>query len=514
MKRLLPVIIVLCLLGAVFTCLPKTSVSERSVSTLEDVNNCSVGIQGGSGYEVYLAEVCPDAKAVFFNEFSSIYPALQQGKIDVMITESIAFAVEKLEIPSLIALEEPIATLDYSIGIAQNAQGRTVYQQLNEFTAKLRADGTLDAMQGYWFDSYDRDNATVDKSGITGENGVLPVAMEAAFEPMCFAGKGGELFGYNIDYIYRFCREYGYKPEISTLDYDAMTAALSGGKITMAVGVIPDEERSEAVLFTDPILDFEIIVAYDSGETTAESFFVKLGASIHKTFIRDSRWQMFVQGAATTLLIAVLSVLFGTVLGLLLYLWCMHGGRAEQKVTNILCWLMSSTPTIVLLMILYYIVFGSYVISNIAVAVVGFSLLFGCGFYERIGSGVKAVGVGQEEAARSQGFSQNQTFFLIQLPQAAEHFMPSYQGDVISLIQETSVVGYIAVMDLTKMSDLVRGRTYEAFFPLLATAGIYFLLIWLMTLLLKYISSAFNTKNRKPERILNDIAKAKKEDER
>jgi len=273
----------------------------------------------------------------------------------------------------------------------------------------------------------------------------------------------------------------------------------------MAVGVMPDEERAEEVLFTDPILDFSIIIAKDSGNTSAESFLVRLGGSIRKTFIRDSRWQMFVQGALTTLMISVLAVLFGTVLGLLLYLWCMHGKEAERAVTGTLCWLMSSTPTVVLLMILYYIIFGAYAVSNIAVAVVGFSLLFGCGFYERIVSGVKAVGSGQEEAARAQGFNQNQTFFKILFPQAAEHFMPSYQGDVIALIQETSVVGYIAVMDLTKMSDLVRGRTYEAFFPLLATAGIYFLIIWLVTMVLRRIGFAVNSKNRRPERIIKRL---------
>lgn len=503
MKRLLRILIVLCFLGAVFFCLPKSDVSEKTVSSLSDVNNCSVGIQGGTNYETYLSKVCPNAKTVFFNEFSSIYPALQQGKIDAMITESVAYAVEKQEIPSLTAIDEPVATLDYCIGIARNSRDSTVYQQLNEFTSKLRADGTLEAMKDYWIDSYDRENASVDKSGITGENGVLPMAMEAAFEPMCFAGEGGELFGYNIDYIYRFCREYGYEPQIVTLEYDAMTAALSSGKVTMAVGVLPDEERSEEVLFTDPILNFDIIIVVYSGNTGNVSFVANLIDSIRKTFVRDSRWQMFVKGAATTLMISVLSVLFGTVLGVLLYIWCMHGKRAERVVTETLCWLMSSTPTVVFLMILYYIIFGAYAISNVTVAVIGFSLIFGCGFYERIVSGVKAVGIGQEEAARAQGFSRNQTFFKILLPQAAGYFMPSYQGDVIALIQETSVVGYIAVMDLTKMSDLVRGRTYEAFFPLLVTAGIYFFLIWIVTLILKRISFAINTQNRKSERIMH-----------
>ena len=85
-------------------------------------------------------------------------------------------------------------------------------------------------------------------------------------------------------------------------------------------------------------------------------------------------------------------------------------------------------------------------ISNVAVSVVGFSIVFGCNFYEKIVSGVKAVGTGQAEAARAQGFTANQTFFRILFPQALDHMAPNYESDVISLIQDTSVVGYIAVL--------------------------------------------------------------------
>ena len=180
--------------------------------------------------------------------------------------------------------------------------------------------------------------------------------------------------------------------------------------------------------------------------------------------------------------------------------------KAEQIVTDILGWIAGSTPTVVLLMILYYIVFGAYTISNIAVSIVAFTIVFGCSFYEKILSGVRAVGTGQEEAARAQGFTANQTFFRILFPQAIDHMAPNYQSDVISLIQDTSVVGYIAVLDLTKMSDLIRGRTYEPFFPLIATAIIYYLIIWLVTLLLSKAFKAFNNRNRRPGRVLKGIS--------
>jgi len=505
MKRLLPVLIVLCLLGSIFTCLPQSESSDITLTSLDDLNDKAVGIQSGTGYDLYLEEKCPNATAVFFNEFSSIYPALTQGKIDAMISENISFAVEKAEIPSLVALDEPIATLDYSIGVSKNADGNGIYAKLNEFIAKSKADGTLSAMEEYWISDYDRESASIDKSGITGENGPLVFAAEASFEPMCFAGNGGDLTGFNVDFIYRFCREYGYEPSIETLEYDAMVASLSSGKTSVAIGVIPDDERGEEVRFTDPMLYFEVIAVYDNGQTATTNFIDNFKDSFTKTFIKDNRWQMFMEGAKNTLLISNLSVIFGSMLGLLLYMWVTHGKKLEAKVTAILSWLTSSTPTIVMMMILYYIIFGKYIISNIVVAIIGFSIIFGCSFYERVVTGVNAVGNGQIEAARAQGFNADQTFFRIVFPQAAQHFMPAYQGDVISLIQETSVVGYIAIKDLTKMSDLVRARTYEAFFPLLATACIYFLLIWILTLIFGYIGKILNNKNRNKQKILKGI---------
>lgn len=271
------------------------------------------------------------------------------------------------------------------------------------------------------------------------------------------------------------------------------------------MGLVEDEERAEAVNFTDSFISYDVIAVYYQGAENDTPFLEGLKNSFEKTFLREDRWKLFLEGAGTTLLISALSVLFGTGLGLLLYLWVANGKKAEQVVTDIIGWIAGSTPTVVLLMILYYIVFGTYTISNVAVSIVGFTIVFSCSFYEKIVSGVKAVGPGQEEAARAQGFTANQTFFRILFPQALDHMAPNYQSDVISLIQDTSVVGYIAVQDLTKMSDLIRGRTYEPFFPLIATALIYYLIIWLFTALLSKTFKSINNRNRKEERILRKI---------
>ena len=100
-------------------------------------------------------------------------------------------------------------------------------------------------------------------------------------------------------------------------------------------------------------------------------------------------------------------------------------------------------------------------------------------------SGVGAVDKGQTEAAWALGYSDRRAFFRVVLPQALPHFFPAYKGEITATIKATAIVGYVAVQDLTKMGDIVRSRTYDAFFPLIAVAVIYFILAWLIGLLLK-----------------------------
>lgn len=139
------------------------------------------------------------------------------------------------------------------------------------------------------------------------------------------------------------------------------------------------------------------------------------------------------------------------------------------------------------------------------VAVIGFTLTFGAAVYSMILSGVKAVDNGQTEAAYALGFNDTQTFFGIILPQAARHFMPSYKAEIVSLIKATAVVGYIAVQDLTKMGDIVRSTTYEAFFPLIAVAVIYFVLAGILKAVAGRLTMSVEPETRSEEKILKGI---------
>ena len=236
-----------------------------------------------------------------------------------------------------------------------------------------------------------------------------------------------------------------------------------------------------------------------------KSFFAGVRESFYKTFIRENRYRLFIDGVITTLTITVLSILFGTALGFLIYMLCRNGGRIPDILSRLFVWLIQGMPVVVLLMILYYIIFAKTQMSGTVVAVIAFTLVFGAAVFGMLKMGVGAVDQGQMEAALALGYGRTHAFFRIILPQALPHFLPSYKGEVVSLIKATAIVGYIAVQDLTKMGDIVRGRTYEAFFPLIAVAVIYFLLGGLLTFLTGRIEKLINPRRRKKEAILRGI---------
>ena len=184
---------------------------------------------------------------------------------------------------------------------------------------------------------------------------------------------------------------------------------------------------------------------------------------------------------------------------------CRHGNILANRVTDFFLWLIHGMPTVLLLMILYYVVFGSSRISGMWVSVVGFSLMFATAMIDMLRVGYNAIGRGQYEASTALGYSDRQSFFKILLPQAANHFLPIYSNEVVTLIKETSVVGYIAVLDLTKISDLVRSRTYEAFFALILTAIIYFIISALMVRVVRIIQKRIDPKRRSDRKVLDGI---------
>ena len=220
-------------------------------------------------------------------------------------------------------------------------------------------------------------------------------------------------------------------------------------------------------------------------DTIVLSWWASLTESFTNNLVAEDRYRMILDGLQVTLLITLCAVVSGTLLGGLVC-WMRMSRRAWlQKVAKVYIDLMRGTPVLVLLMLMYYVVMAPMDASGIVVAIVTFAMNTAAYVSEMLRTTIQGIDRGQTEAGLALGFTRRQTFLRIVLPQVVKAVMPVYQGEVVSLLKGTSIVGYIAVTDMTRASDLIRARTFDAFFPLIVTAIIYFVMAWLIGLLLQ-----------------------------
>ena len=206
--------------------------------------------------------------------------------------------------------------------------------------------------------------------------------------------------------------------------------------------------------------------------------------SFYTNLIAEDRYRMILDGLQVTLLITVCAAVLGTLLGGLVCWMRMSRRPWLQKVAKVYIDIMRGTPVLVVLMLMYYVIMAPLDATGIVVAIVTFGMNTAAYIGEMLRSAIQGIDRGQTEAGLALGFTPRQTFLRIVLPQVVKSVMPVYQGEVVSLLKGTSIVGYIAVTDMTRASDMIRSRTFEAFFPLILTAVIYFFIAWLIGLLL------------------------------
>ncbi len=481
-----------------------SSVAASEYVEIEDLNGKNIGVQTAVLYEELIADRVPDSTIQYYTMPNDMILALKSGKVDAYLIEEVSYGVQKKNHPDLAVLEEPAGYINATCIIGNNEKQDRILSELNTFIRESHENGLLAELYDYWITDFDPVNDTCDITGFTGENGVITVAVEGGYEPFSFISNGN-ISGFDVDFICRFARAYGYTPEFFEVPFEAIAPGVESGKYDIGMNIVVSAERNETGTLSDVYYSTPIRLVILGDDESTLTAFEKLGQSFEKTFIRENRWELFVQGAGLTVLITVTSIIAGTVLGFLVYMLCRKGNRIANGTTNFFLWLIHGMPTVLLLMILYYIIFGSSSLSGTWVSVVGFSLMFACSMIDMLRVGCHAIGKGQLEASTALGYSESQSFFRIILPQAAQHFLPIYRNEVVTLIKETSVVGYIAVLDLTKISDLVRSRTYEAFFPLIVTAIMYFVISAVLTRIVTLIEHSIDPKRRKKDKILKGI---------
>ncbi len=211
---------------------------------------------------------------------------------------------------------------------------------------------------------------------------------------------------------------------------------------------------------------------------------------IYSTFIIDGRWEWFLNGLGNTLLISLFSVLLGMALGLVTALFRLSNSKILKGIGSTYVDVIRGTPTMVQLLIIYYVIFAPVPIPKMIVGIIAFGINSGAYIAEIVRGGILSVNRGQTEAGRSLGLTGSQTMTFIIIPQAVKNILPALANEFIVLIKETAVIGMVDNIDLVGAAKKVQSRTYDYFWPLISIAVIYYVVIkFLSTLLNRFEAS-------------------------
>lgn len=474
---------------------------EGQINGVDDLLGTHIGVQLGTTGDLYVTDYENDGSGTVverYNKGADAIQALRQGKVDcVVIDEQPAIKfVEQND--GLRILEEEFTLEDYAFVIAK--EDEELLADVNAALEKLEEDGTIDnIVRNYIGADSEIGKYPYEIKDVERPNGTLIVATNAEFPPY-ESYEGGEVVGIDIDIMQAVCDELGMEMQIEDMAFDSIISAVSTGKVDIgASGFTVTEERKKNINFTDTYTTSKqvIIVADDSVESISAS----LAEKFHDNFIKDSRYMYLLKGLGNTLIITFFAIIIGIVLGFLIAIVrTNHDRNGGLTVLNAICKtylaIVRGTPIMIQLLIIYYVIFQNINTNKILVAIIAFGLNSAAYVAEIVRSGIMAVDIGQFEAGRSLGLNYSQTMTEIILPQAVKNILPALCNEFISLLKETSISGYIGLMDLTKGGDIIRSVTFEAFMPLIAVAVIYLLMVMGLSKLVNVLERRLRTNER------------------
>ena len=468
------------------------------IEKLDDLNGKSIGIIAGSSYDGDVQKRFPNSKIEYYVTYAELIAAMKRGIISSYITDKPVADYQTSQMPELKTVDGVITQDNYAYMIAPD--NIVLKEEVNQAIKQLKDEGTINKLKDKWMNRQDDVNLPeIDKSKNT--KGTLKVVTCADQEPFAFV-REGEVVGFDIDLITYIANKIGYDIKITNTEFSSLMPNILTGKHDIAVGCITvTPERQESIAFTDVVFESGIVaVKYDSNAENG-NFFTKIKDSFIRTFVTESRWKLIIEGLVTTLIISLSAAILGSLLGFLFSFLLRSKNKIVAGISKALSTIHEALPILIILMIFYYIIFGKTTIPAIVISIIVFSIDFANTVAGTLNTGVAAVDKGEIEAAYAMGYTKWQTFNKITFPQAARQMMGAYNGAIIGQIKGTSVVGFITVHDLTRAGDIIRSRTYEAFFPLIVIALIYFLLSFLIVKLLRLVEKKLEPKDKKRREI-------------
>ncbi len=488
----------------------KEAISAKKKGLMQEVGDIAdkrIGVLLGSIHDAYATKTYPKAEILEYQNLSDMLFSLNSGKVDVAFIDQSALKEVFAKNPGLGVLEDALFTVSIAAGF--NRENDHLRKQFNSFLEKIRADGTYADMHERWMVKGIEVMPEIEKPSRV--SGVLRAGVVSDLGMPISMIKNGQLTGFDIELGKRFAAYIGREYEPADMPFGSLLASVSTDKIDIITSsLMITEERKKQIDFSDPYNESGVSViaakknlasfAGDLSSADSRTFLKKIKDSFYSNIIYENRYKHILNGLYVTILISILSALFGTLIGALVCWMRMSKNRFLSGTASAYITLLRGLPVLVLLMIIYYIVFASVNINPVFVSVVAFGLNFGAYVSEMFRTSIQGIDKGQKEAAIAGGFTGFQAFRFIILPQALRSILPVYKGEYISLVKMTSIVGYIAVQDLTKASDIIRSRTFDAFFPLIMVAIMYFVIAYSLTRLLDLVEVSADPRKKRRNR--------------
>ncbi len=477
------------------------SIPASKVTGVDTLPGSRIGVQLATTGDLYASDMEEDEAGTQVERYtkgSDAISALKQGKVDCVIIDEQPAKAFIANNSDLSILDQEFTIEDYAIVIAK--ENDQLCTAVNDALAILRSNGTLaNILSNYLSDKSSEEKLKDMYQQRVTSGDELIMATNATFPPYEYYSDG-TLVGIDVELARAIADQLGMVLTIDDMEFDTIINSVSSGKADLGLaGFTVTEDRKTQINFSDPYTTSKQVIVVRNGSSS--NTLVSLKNRFYNNFIKDGRWKYLAQGLFNTLIITIGALIIGLVLGFLIALIRVsHDRNNHLKPLNLLAriyvTMIRGTPVMVQLLIIYFVIFSEVNISKIFVAIIAFGLNSAAYISEIIRSGIMSIDPGQFEAGKSLGLSFRLMMIDIILPQAMKNVLPAIGNEFISLLKETSIAGYIGLLDLTRGGDIIRGITYDPFLPLLAVALVYLALVALLTFGVKKLENHLKKNER------------------
>lgn len=489
----------LIIVAVIVTCVmvPSLAVAQEDTepkpeySTLAELSNKELGTVLGTTYDADVNNrLSENPTFKYYGEMSEMLLALKYKRIE-------ACCLDKPVARIAVERNAGLAIMPDDAGPDANAvalpKGSSLTPYVSNIVERLVEDGTMEELEHEWCDLPESERSLPAKDW-NGSNGVLVVAVDDATEPMSYRSADGELRGLEVELAYIIARELNMDLDLRPMPFDAIMLSLSSYDVDMAIaGISITDERSQLYDLTPAYRSAIVTLVTRDVSSHEMGLLENIVQMIRSTFFHNGHGWLFITGVAITLLLTFSSVPIGTILGYLLgaLIVCLSrplelGGKSKR-----VAWILrllsriartillgfqivfSEVPIVIVLLVLRYLVFDFATMPGGFVAVIGLSSALTATVAGIVRDAIDSLGSQPWEIASSMGYTTWKAFGRIISPMARRQFMPALFAAITQSVFDTSVVGLIAVHDMTRVADLVRARSTEALPAMIATAVVY-----------------------------------------